>query len=65
MQKMRKPGHVHLVLGCAFLGAAAPVTFIVSPDTHFTQSGGVGDVQKNRRGIADMKRFTSTMSIKS
>ena len=30
---------------------AAPVTFVVSPDTHFTQCGGVPDVDKNVRGI--------------
>ena len=30
------------------------VTFFVSPDTHFTQCGGVADVGKNVRGIAQM-----------
>ena len=32
----------------------SPVTFIVSPDTHFTQCGGVFDTEKNKRGIAQM-----------
>ena len=33
------------------------VTFFVSPDTHFTLSGGVPDELKNARGIADMNRL--------
>ena len=31
-----------------------PVTFLVSPDTHFTQCGGAFDTDKNVRGIAEM-----------
>ena len=38
----------------------APVTFIVSPDTHFTQCGGVFDTDKNVRGIDEMNVLEST-----
>lgn len=39
----------------AITGATAEsVTFLVSPDTHFTSSGGVPDVAKNARGILSM-----------
>ena len=49
-----------VALGSCSCGVAATkVTFLVSPDTHFTQSGGVADVGKNSRGIADMNSLPS------
>ena len=39
---------------------AEPVTFFVSPDTHFTSSGGSPDVAKNARGIHDMNLLPGT-----
>lgn len=39
---------------------AAPVTFVVSPDTHFTQCGGVPDVDKNVRGIDGINTLAGT-----
>jgi hypothetical protein len=39
---------------------AEPVTFFVSPDTHFTSSGGAPDVEKNARGIHDMNLLPGT-----
>ena len=42
------------------LTSSSAFTFFVSPDTHFTQSGGVADVQKNRRGVADMNALPGT-----
>lgn len=35
-------------------------TFFVSPDTHFTQCGGVPDVAKNDGGISDMNNLPGT-----
>ena len=40
--------------------SSSAFTFFVSPDTHFTQSGGVADVLKNRRGVADMNALPGT-----
>ena len=39
---------------------AQPFTFLVSPDTHLTSSGGVIDVDKNARGIGDMNALPGT-----
>lgn len=37
-----------------------PGTFLVSPDTHFTQCGGVFDTDKNVRGITEMNKLEAT-----
>jgi hypothetical protein len=49
---------VFLTLGVVLsLNSAERVTFLVSPDTHFTQAGGVADVEKNAAGILDMNHL--------
>ena len=46
---------------CCLSHAAAAVTFFVSPDTHFTQCGGVPDIGKNARGISEMNALPGVM----
>ena len=38
------------------MSTADSVTFLVSPDTHFTSCGGSPDIEKNARGIHDMNQ---------
>jgi len=52
------------VAAVAAVAAAEKVTFIVSPDTHFTQCGEVADVSKNAAGIGDINRLPGTVRLR-
>ena len=57
---LARVAHPLLASAALSLAAAEPVTFFVSPDTHFTSSGGAPDVAKNARGIHDMNLLPGT-----
>ena len=59
---MRDVQLIMVLVGGLSPAAGAPITFVVSPDTHFTQCGGVPDVDKNTRGIDDLNTLPGSHS---